>query len=229
MTKNDKILSAAVIGAIVILATFLIFFLTNPQKTSLEGISFLFILISEIILFAVIIFMVSKRLKSNKAVIQIGIIFTLSIYFIITVMISLLRHVFKNNINGFILTNILIIAITAVICVLLFVVSLKISATDQKIKNARVNMELLEKHVFELSVNKQYSEYEQPLNQIYESIKFTDKTSASLIDPKLNHSIDTLEDMLINNDGNIGDIIDEIMSLLKQRNMELLNEKRGGF
>lgn len=229
MRKNDKMLSAVVIGAIVILTTFLIFFLTNPKKTSLDGISFLFILISEIILFVVIIFMVSKRLQLNKGIIQIGIISTLSVYFIITVLISILRHVFKNNINGLILINIIIIAVTAVICILLFVVSLKISASDQKIINVRENMELLEKHVYELSVNKQYSKYEHPLNQIYESIKFTDKTSASLVDPKLNHSIDILEDMLINNDRNVSDIIDEIISLLKQRNMELLNEKRGGF
>lgn len=229
MSKYDKILSSAVIGAIVIAATFLIFFLTRTQKTSLDGAALLFVLISEIILFGGIIFILCDRSRSDKTVIKIGMVSALSIYFIAAVLTAFLRRGFKENLNGFILANALFIMFTAVVFILLAVVSFKISSSNQKIKNARLNMDNLEKQVYGLMVDKKNSAYERPLNQIYEAVKFTDKTSAAIVDGKLNDSIGALDDLLKNQDENINDKFDEIISLLKQRNMELQKEKRGRF
>lgn len=132
MNKNVKLASCTAVGVIIIALTILIFLLGVTEKTSLDRASFVFILISEIILFAVTAYITVKHSRSDKTIIRSGIVTTLSAYWALTVLIALFRNIFENHINTFIIVNCIVIALAAVVSILLNTAALNISSSDNK-------------------------------------------------------------------------------------------------
>lgn len=139
MKRNYKALSIGCIGVIVIGVTLAMFFLLSFEKTQASWLAFVFIMISEIVLFAGMEALVFIDNLSNKLFIRLGTIVVLSLYFAATIIMSLFANAFKNHVNVLITIEILIMAVAAVVMILLIVFSMHINGVEQKVSKD-VNM-----------------------------------------------------------------------------------------
>lgn len=233
MNNNTKIYSTLAIGVIVIAATISIFFLGMYDKVRIDWLILTFILISEIALFLGVIITAMQNSPTNKVLIRSGIISTLFIYWIVTVLSSIfLRNALIENPNHFLIMNIVLIAVTAIIVISLNISALNTNDKDAKTINSRLFMEDCEKRVFALKANPALMDFRKALEDIYETIKYGDKIGKSSFDEDILKQLISLEDGLkadniINSD--IQKITDGLIFLLNQRNTEMLQAKRGGF
>lgn len=232
MMKNKSIHnSIRLIGLIIIAVTLGIFFLLNFEKTAGSWWSLLFILVAEAALCVGLEIIYSMNSQINKMFIGSGISVTLALYLITTIISSLIVNKLKFNVNVIIITEIIILALTAVIILLFISFSQHVNTTDQKIVNDRKLMQVCEKRIYNLLTDTKNKDFESELNSLYECIKFTDKIGNSSVDEKIVTLITKLEqsNSIGIADNEIHNTFNEIFTLLNQRKMEVAESKRGGF
>lgn len=231
MNKSIKIYPILSIGFIVIATTLVIFFLGDSifDKTILEWLSLAFVVLSEIALFAGITITSLQVSPTNKMLIRSGMISTLFIYWLITVVCALFKNLFNDNLSGYIVLQIIIIAITAIIIISLNSMATRVKSGDEKIIRSRGLMEDCQRRLFGLKSNSGYTQFQKPLNDIYEMLKYGDKIGSSTVDTEISNEIANLEIALANKATSPDTIIGNIEFLIKQRTMELSQAKRGGF
>ncbi|AET70548.1 hypothetical protein Desor_5159 [Desulfosporosinus orientis DSM 765] len=235
MKSNTKISLSISIGAIVVAATLAIFFLGDSisAKTSLDWLSLAFIILSEIALFAGTTIMSMQVSPTNKILIHSGITSTLVIYWLITLVGAFFKDIFKDNLNGYIILQVIIIAITAIIILSLNSIATRVGNMDASIEHSRGLMDECQKRLFGLKSNDAYIEYQEPLNDLYEMLKYGDKIGSTTVDSEIANEIAILEKSLANKETSLTSttdtLVDSIRFLIKQRNMELSQAKRGSF
>ncbi|MCL2360900.1 MAG: hypothetical protein FWC73_03680 [Defluviitaleaceae bacterium] len=75
-----------------------------------------------------------------------------------------------------------------------------------------------------------YKEYDQPLNSLYELVKYSDKSGTSELDWKIDPLLTRLELALADTDGeDVTTVIDEVKLLFERRKTEIRESKRGQF
>ena len=114
-----KIVSILV-GLIVAAVTVSVFFLSGGEKSVNDWIAFGFILFAQIALFASIMLAVSATSNTGKTIILTGVATTLFLYMISTVILSFLTMLY---VNTFLIIQIILFGIVAIICVLLIALS----------------------------------------------------------------------------------------------------------
>jgi len=91
----------------------------------------------------------------------------------------------------------------------------------------------IEKRLYSLASNDNYSEFKQGLHSLYEKVRFSDKIGTSSHDKTISDEMDNLEKMISSNAAGKKEktekAISQILFLIKQRNMEISQSKRGGF
>lgn len=241
MARNNRKMCIISIGLIVIVVTLVVFFagFSKVEKATLDYLALMFILISEIALFAGLTLLNNKS-SMNKVMVNSGVISTLVIYWIVSIVLYLIyKNTQINNIGGFVTVQIILISLVAIITISLCRVASSVHASDNKIAEARVCLQKCENIIFTLKNDSKYETYKEPLNTLYEIIKYSDKTAMNnVIDEKINREIleisNDLKDSYSENDidnkeNHINEKIDHIISLIKERNMVLHESKRGGF
>lgn len=234
MKNTLKTIPTIVVGSIIFVLTLLVFFLgTLAPRETLDWLGLVFVLISEIMLFGFSIYLFSTPANSSKRIFQTGIVSTLTTYWIIAVLLALFRDKFADHNNYFILVNILLAGIAAIISILLNTSSLRVEISDSRKTNARLFMQDIENILFALKTNADYSEYKSELSSIYEKVQFSDKVGKSSYDLELSNEVDKLKTILNSNAedtrAKVEKSIAQILFLIKQRNMELSQGKRGDF
>lgn len=241
MARNNRKMCIISISLIVIVVTLVVFFagFSKVEKTTLDYLALMFILISEIALFAGL-HLLNNKYSMNKVMINSGAISTLVIYWIVSIVLYLIyKNTHINNIGGFVTAQIILIALVAIIIISLCRVSSSVYASDIKIADARICLQKCETIIFTLKNDSKYETYKKPLNKLYEAIKYSDKTAINnAMDEKINYGITQLSKALKDaydekdneeNSISINEKIDNIISLIKERNMGVCESKRGGF
>ncbi len=129
--------------------------------------------------------------------------------------------------------QIIIMGITAIICITLFIVSSSVQSSNNKNINKRDCLQDGENIVFSLKSNVEFQPYRNHLDELYEILKYSDKISTNAaLDKEINNKITLLSSYL--NDKEMKEIevkqyIDNIISMIKERNMITLQSKRGGY
>lgn len=237
MSSKMKTLANAGIGVIIIAVTLAVFFAghTNQQKEAVDWLVLTFTLIAEAALFSGIIITSMCKHATNKVLIRSGIISTLFIYWVITTIISIItRNIFVDNVGGFVTIQVIICAVTAIIVISLSVAAANIKAKDDKLINARLLMQDCENLVFSLKSNVESSAYSDLLNKMYEEIKYSDKTVSDPKEKMIYTQINDLSNYLKKDTGevtiqDISKMVDEIILLIKERNLSVKQSKQGGF
>jgi len=234
LTKNFKLVLTMIIGLIVIGITITVFFLgTVGPRVSLDWQSLSFVLLSELLLFGMLTFFTMSSSTSNAQIIKTGILSTLTIYWAVSVIFALLRHLFAKHQNIFVIINILLIGIVIIVSILFNMVALKIQSIDKKTSNSMLFLQDIEKRLYSLASNDNYSEFKQGLHSLYEKVRFSDKIGTSSHDKTISDEMDNLEKMISSNAAGKKEktekAISQILFLIKQRNMEISQSKRGGF
>lgn len=237
MNGKVKNIASIGIGLTIFIVTLVVFFLgyANHPKEVIDWLSLTFVLISEIALFCGTTVVLTKKYTSSQMLLASGIISTLSICFIVTTILSIFsRNIFKDNVHGFATTEIIILAIAIIISISLYVAVINIREHDAKLMNSRLTMRECENLAFSLKSNVNFSAYSSLLNKIYEEIKYSDKTKSVEKEQTIYIKIEELNALLSNNENepNVQDIskmVDEIVLLIKERNLSVIQLNQGGF
>lgn len=237
MSHKVRTLATMAIGLIIFIVTLVVFLLgyTNHPKEGIDWIGLIFVLISEIALFGGSTVILAKKYPSNQMLLVSGVISTLSIYWIATIILSIFsKNIFGDNIRGLVTINVVILALALIISIALYAAGINVHEHDSRLKFSRLIMKDCESLAFSLKSNTSFSDYHSLLNKVYEEIKYSDKTKSSENDETIYNKIQFLKELLSNNQNkpkieDVSSIADEIILLIKERNLSILQLNQGGF
>lgn len=236
MDKRSKVFSNISIGVIVIIITLVLFFVgfEKVEKNSLDYLALMFILVSEVALFAGLILLIINEAPMSSIIIRSGVISTLSIYWLLTIITYLVyKNAYKDSIGGFVAVQLILMALAAIISISLFMAASNVHASNIKIESRRILLQESENIIFNLKNQKTYVLYKNSLDRLYETIKYSDKVaSGSTIDEGIKTKIVNLSNNLKENHEDkeaINECIEDIITLVKERNMAVHTAKRGDF
>lgn len=236
---NRKLTTLTIFGIslIIFIVTLVVFFLgyTDHPNKGIDWLGLIFVLISEITLFGSINVILGKKYTGSQKLFMLGIISITFIYFTITCMLSIFsKKIFENNVRGFATTQIFIMAAVLIISIALYTIGISITENDAKVMYSRLIMKDCEALAFSLKSNAKFDAYFSLLNKIYEEIKYSDKTKSIEEEQTIYDKINKLEEVLSNNKNkpkveDISVIVDEIVLLIKKRNLSVLQLNQGEF
>ena len=118
--KNKKsVVPIGVIGVIVLIFSLVVFFLLKIERIAVNVWALAFLLISEFTLFGGLIGLRLTNANHNRVFLKAGITSALSLYFIATLVSIIIAGVFSERVNTFILIELAIIALFAIITIAL--------------------------------------------------------------------------------------------------------------
>lgn len=230
MGKTTRNILISVIGVLTILSTYFLMYLLDFFKTDVSILSACFLIFSEALFF--ISFFANIGIAAKTYTIQkVGLPAVATLYIIGTVIaLFILKFLEQDESVKFNIALVIYIVLTVLMIIIATAIILFSDLTNksnEKIIEDRRLMQICEKRIYDLMSKSENKDYAQELNKIYESIKYSDKIGPSSIDEKIVGAIMKLEnDILI---AETTDIFENISSLISQRNMELIETKRGGF
>lgn len=231
--------TSTIIGALLILATVLIFQLAVKTKLPNDYVSVGFILLSEII--ATI--GVSARKSSDLEALSVS--GTLTSYMIVCILFSVIfGRIMIPWFNIYLLIHILLIIATATIVIFAHGVSKHNQAHDAKIMSQLVTMRECEAMIQTMYLNAE-PQYRDELRKVYESVKYVDKasdinsadimmalddlkTALNTPEPDKTESSDTENDTE-SKAQKIGELSTKIISLVNERIAYNTSLKHGSF
>ena len=230
MTVRMKgVKSTGAIGALIVVFTIIAFFLLNIERDALHIWALSFLLLAEVALFSGLILIRFAGGGHSPVFLRSGVTTTLILYLAVTFASMLTVPWFKEHLNRFILMQLLFIVAATVIVIAMLMFSRKISDDDSQVIAARSFMNGCESRVHALLSDAKNAEYKQPLNALYESIKYADKIGSSTLDGQIDAALGNLEAALGGGHDGASNAFDEITSLIKRRKTEISESKRGGF
>jgi len=121
---NKNILPIAIIGVIIIALTVAAFFLLDIERTTLNYWAFAFLVLSEVVLFGGLLMLRFSNAYYSSLFLKSGIASALFLYFFTTLISMVLARWL--GVNGFVLVQLGIVALFAVILIIIVVFSQKI-------------------------------------------------------------------------------------------------------
>lgn len=219
------------IGAITVVFTMIAFFLSEIERSALHLWALAFLLLAEVVLCSGLIAVKSLDANHSKVLVRSGITGALSLYFFITLVSILFAGQFRDRVNIFIILELGIIALFAVIILMILACSRSIAGRNRRM-NERDFLKDCELRVYNLLADSKNKEYKSALNVLYENLKYSDSIGSSTLDDKIAVQITLLEGVLSsykNNRDDVLRIIDEASGNINQRKKEIGELKRGGF
>ena len=232
MQNKTSVTPIIIIGAIVVAFSVGAFFLLDIERTALYCWALAFLLVSEVALFAGIALTRMMGANHNKVFLRSGVTTTLLLYFFATVIGVFFTGRFVDRLNSFILMQLAIVVVAAIILVAVCSIAGRVAVSDSKTVNARAFMDSCEIRIRNLISDTKNKDYAAALNGVFESIKYSDKVGISSVDVNIDAAISRLEASLgedERNDEGIKGTFDELSSLLNRRKAEIGQAKRGGF
>ncbi len=235
MNNKTRMLCTFAIGVIVVIITVVIFFagFSQGEKTTVDYTALLFELVSEIAFFAGVIFLINNE-SMDKTLIRAGLISTAILYWLVTTVIGLLSGIiFEENLGGFVTMQLIVMGVAAVVTICLFMAASSVQASNKEVERARLWLQEGENTVFALKGEAAFAAYSEQLEKLYEALRFSDKTAPDITkDIEINARVEILSSDLrkgVIEEADIYARINEIITLVKERNMLVLQSKRGGF
>lgn len=229
MTKKFGNLSIIGVYGILICVTLAVYLLLGLNVSEINRVAIAFVLLAEIASCAGIIGLTNNKSTTHVLNLSAGVTI-LSSYLFVSIGSALFSNYFSNNINIYILIQIVIIAITLIIGIIFASLSRGLNGVNKEsilIQNKFKDYEL---KLYNAAESIHNSSVKSELSQLYESLKYSDKNGISSVDQTLFELIDELELTLINNETlSISQLIQSILDCLNQRKQELLQLKRGGY
>ncbi|MEG1719861.1 MAG: hypothetical protein RR306_06005 [Clostridia bacterium] len=226
MKKQVKNILFLVVGSLVVIGTFSVLLLLNFFKLNVDALSGGFLIFAEIGLVFTLYKM--SRAKVSRSIVQkSGLISLTSLYALIITILLVVFKILNSSFNTALAIYIGVTCFAVVIGISIFLFSNKVQKTNENTTQERRLMQICEKRIFDLTTESKNARYQNQLNEIYESLKYSDKVGVSSVDEKIVGAILNLETNITSEKA--VDIFDNIKALLKQRSMELSENKRGEF
>ena len=132
MRSKNGIIAIGSIGVIIIAFTLAVFFLREIERIPVNNWALAFLLLSEAVLFGGLIGLRLIGTRHNKAFLRAGVASSLSLYFAATLISTLFAGMFRENLNTFILIQLAIVAMFAIVTIAVFASSRGIERHNQE-------------------------------------------------------------------------------------------------
>ena len=233
MISNWKNKIIIMVGGLVFVLTCLLFFATTRDRTSVQWVSFVFILYAECLITGVLILIREFSNKIDNIMSIAGITAVSAVYAMISIIVSLIF--LTGNIDNIssLVTIQFILAILVAIIVVVFIAFTKLASDkDKKILHASASVKQNYDDIAVLMNNEEYEKYKDRLNRIYESLRYCNNAVYVSSDNKIALKIVELENAFNDSSDNqinkADEVINEITVLIKKRELEAQNANRGG-
>ena len=127
-----KILPLILIFSIIIVFTLVAFFLMSVELSAINVWALIFIVISELAAFSLFTYLRITKKSIDNVFLKSGTIMSVSIYLIATLTFGIIAIILMNNLNIFFLIQIAIISLFAIVMILLFSFSDRISKRNSE-------------------------------------------------------------------------------------------------
>ena len=132
MRNKSGVVPTAVIGIIVVVLSLAVFFLLEIERINVNVWALSFLLISELAFFGGLIGLRFTNVNHSKVFHNAGVTTTLSLYFLATLISVIFAGAFRDNLNTFILIELAIIALFAIITIAIFASSRTIERRSEE-------------------------------------------------------------------------------------------------
>lgn len=228
----SKTVRYVLLTGIILIVTLTVFFVGFgfSQKSLIDYVALIFVLISEGSFLAGIV--LANKANQNKLFLKAGISSTLGIYWLISTLVSIFfKPMFGQNLNGLITTQVIVMALAAIA-----VLGISLASSTLSDKNSRESiLQTCENVVFTLKNNKGTMNYSHQLNELWEALKYSDKTvGVTDTEIEIKGKVDELCGLFTDEKQQdptnaFPDKINEVMLLIKQRNQLAAQLKKGAF
>lgn len=232
--KNQYRNMIGVVSLILMIATIALFFVLTEQRGRIDWLGISFIIVAELILMCGLLFLQRKRENQKLVLLYPGMYSAIGCYAFLSIFISILYMVlFREGAKYLVSIQIVLFAVYLITIVLLYNISLHVAKKNEAVLDSVKKMqELLNQVVIIQNINKN-SALVQKLNRLYDGIRYCDVSATVATDDVLVKKLVELQ-KLIESDVKesmeaAGDLIDDIMVLLKKRNLEMNMSKAGGI
>lgn len=230
MRRGSK--TIGVIGTIIVIFTLSAFFLSDAEKTALYSWAFTFLLLAEIVLCAGLTAVKASGTNHHNIFVRSGISAALFLYTAAALIMVLFMRLFENRLHTYILFQLGIIALFAIVILLILTFSRRIADSNRQLADSRNFIETCEQRVYDLLSDDKNQEYRNHLSTLLESLKYSDKIGLSSVDDRILSQIEVLENALGNTEKNKDDVIkifSEAATFINRRAGEIQRLKKGGF
>ncbi len=220
----------SIIGALILFITVVIFILSHPVIFPSTIIGFAFLLYSEIVFFGGGVLIEYFSAKSSGIITRVGLGMTIGIYAIIVFISSLIfMNLHLVYYSGFIIGQSLLFVCVITVGLVISVISRNRYLRDSKILKSKAMMRTV---VDELNLIKEKSNNKALVDQLIESIKYSDTSSMTDIEFKIDEAIKQLKSIVSAvpiDDRQFSKEVETIDDLIKNRNIKLNQLKQGGL
>jgi len=231
MNKNINKLLFTIAGTLIVIITICLFFLVRFEKTIVNYFGLFFCVLSEILILISFKF-INKIETTNKVFVYSGVTVISVFYFIATSILCVLAGYFRDSLSTFILLEFVLLAISAMVFVLISYFTNRINNSEQKIIEDRKLMQICSRRIYNLLTDSKNIEYKEGLKQVYEKLTYCDSLGTSSIDEQIVGAvlkIEKLFDLSEPEKKEVEKCFKDITTFISQRNMEISENKRGGF
>ncbi|RNC28481.1 MAG: hypothetical protein AWM53_01461 [Candidatus Dichloromethanomonas elyunquensis] len=233
--SSRRTVPAAIIGLIIVSVTLLIFFVAVTERHAIQWAGLGFIILAELVGTGGVIFFNEEYLRNTSGVmLRAGGYSLLFLYFLATAAVSV-HYIsgYGGSIKWLVTLNLIILAFTAVIMILIFVSSRHNYDQNYAVLRSVAMIKQISDSVMLLKSNIQNSKYRNPLEKIHDALRYCDNSvyvsTDDLIKIKINYLEEILGSETVDKDEKVRVITDEILLLAKRRAAQAKEIKAGGI
>lgn len=229
MKNRYNVLSVAAIYGILITLTLAVYYLSGLKNSDIYTMALGFVLLAEVASGLSMITLINRR-KSTMQVLNLSSAMTTSsIYIAVSIISAMFSGYFEDHTNLYILLQVFIIALTLMIGILLATMSQRLDEVNKEENRLQSVIMDYELKLYHLTLQANGTPYESKINQLYENLKYSDRSGLSSVDTELFQSIEALEVALQNTEElSVLELIKKSSEYLNLRKQEILQSKRGG-
>lgn len=236
MNQSNKALQIVLFllaDLIILSVTLIVFFIGfgNAPRMPVDYAALTFVLISEGMLF--IGAALSWQIKFHRIFFRSGTITILTLYWVAATLISIFHKLlFRQNINGLITTQSIVLAIALLALIGVFSFSARLKGIQERDVTQRDVLLDCENKIFDLKNARKLRNYAAALTELYQALKNSDRT-VELAEPEneISGKIDDLCETAAASgqtgpDSSFGERVNEVLLLVRQRNHQVTEIKK---
>jgi FlaA1/EpsC-like NDP-sugar epimerase len=232
MKVSSKSLSIIIIGIIVLLVAFSLYFMLDVERTQIPNWAFSITVCAIVVYFFGLFAATSTSRMFRDALAKAGFITILTLYFITVVISMLIAARLVKELNTLFIIAIIIHATAAILLTLTAHASswLLGSAKRKSLESDMINQGASRIHA--LLADHQDTSYSPLLNSVFEMFKYGSASSLTRYDANIIDAIKALESSCSIQDSGesvITEKITQLKNLMEKRNFEIQQERRGGI
>lgn len=225
--KSKYIALVCSVSSAAVIAIFFLMTFHNAINAPIRWVSLLFLVIAEAL-------GIIKAFTVKRSILDIASITTSIIHVMAVLIISIIfTNIITLSIKKYIILNVLFICILLLVDALLVLFKNRVTMQNEKLNTSQSTMEYLAEKASSLYMEFKDTEYKKDLEEIVESIRYSDNSSlskAQQAEMEIINMLDELRVLLKSNNDNAMEpmeCISEIKKAVKMRSLQLANEKRG--